>query len=76
MRKKRRRCSGGVVALLLVLALGLQGADKKRAKAGPQAVLFGSVFQENGFLVRGARVVMWNAERRSEERRVGKECRL
>ena len=52
----------------LAAALGAQGAEKKRSKTAPQAVLFGSVFQENGFLVRGARVVVWNAERPKERK--------
>ena len=65
---RRWRICGGVVALLVMLALGVQGADKKKSKARPEAVLFGSVFQENGFLVRGARVVVWNAERPKERK--------
>ena len=66
MRKKRWRCSAAVV--LVLAALGAQAAEKKKSKTAPQAVLFGSVFQENGFLVRGARVVVWNVERPKERK--------
>ena len=65
MRKKRRRSEAAPAALfaslLCLLALALpcaQAAEKKKPKSAPQALLFGSVFQENGFLLRGARVVV------------------
>ena len=45
-----------------------QGAEKRKPKTTPQAVLFGSVFQENGFLLRGARVVVSNADRPKENK--------
>ncbi|MBI3693359.1 MAG: carboxypeptidase regulatory-like domain-containing protein [Acidobacteria bacterium] len=67
MRKKSWRCSAAVV-LVLAAALGAQAAEKKKSKTAPQAILFGSVFQENGFLVRGARVVVWNVERPKERK--------
>ena len=67
MRKKRWRCSAAAV-LVLAATLGVQAAEKKKSKTAPQAVLFGSVFQENGFLVRGARVVVWNVERLKERK--------
>ncbi len=63
MRKKRRWRRSATAVLVLAVALGVEGAEKKKSKAAPQAILFGSVFQENGFLLRGARVVVWNSER-------------
>ena len=73
MRKKSRRCNGRwrrgaalAVAMLSALWLaflagpGTQAGEKKKSKITPQALLFGSVFQENGFSLRGARVVVAN----------------
>lgn len=45
-----------------------QAAEKKRAKTIPQAVLFGSVFQENGFSLRGARVIVTNIDQPKDRR--------
>ena len=68
MRKKRRRSEAAALFALLLCLLALahpcaQAAEKKKPKPAPQALLFGSVFQENGFLVRGARVVVSNPDR-------------
>ena len=74
MRKKRWRPSmawRAVPGLTLWLVFAgclcvpppAHAADKKKPKAISQAVLFGNVFEEGGFSLRGARVVVWNAER-------------
>jgi len=59
-----------LAAFLGVLCLSLAAtaaADKKKPRAA-QALLFGSVFQENGFSLRGARVVASNADRPKEKK--------
>ena len=76
-RKRTRKCSGraaALAALALVLWLTIpaarqaQASGKKKPKVAAEAILFGSVFQENGFLLRGARVVVWNAEQPKERK--------
>jgi hypothetical protein len=60
MKRKSWKCSvvwAGVAALAVCFCAPL-GAEKKKSKPAPEALLFGTVFQENGFLVRGARVVV------------------
>jgi len=59
-----------VLAAGLALALlGMAGAaEKKKSKFVPQAILAGTVFQESGFLVRGARVVVYNVERPKDKK--------
>ncbi|MBI3665076.1 MAG: carboxypeptidase regulatory-like domain-containing protein [Acidobacteria bacterium] len=84
MRKKRRRCSAAPGAsrryarLLAALAAALWLAslvtprawagEKKKSRITPQALLFGTVFQENGFSLHGARVVVTNADRPKEKK--------
>ena len=68
-----RRCSPALAILLAVLVLlGLGEAAKgdRRKKASPAnpAVIAGSVFQESGFSLRGARVVIVNAARPKEKK--------
>lgn len=63
MRNKRWRrraaaCGLCVLALAAAAVPALGKGEKKRAKAPAYAVLAGSVFQESGFLLRGARVVV------------------
>ena len=76
-RKRKWKCNrraACLAALALVLWLTIpaarqaHAAGKKRPKAPAEAVLFGSVFQENGFLLRGARVVVWNTEQPKERK--------
>ena len=61
-------------ALLLALSAWIQPAsstpvsEKRKSKFAPQALLFGSVFQENGFSLRGARVVVINIDRPKERK--------
>ncbi len=68
MRKKKRwKCSAASAAFLAALCLVVpvwrsEAAGQKRSKVTPEAVIFGTVFQENGFLVRGARVEVSNAD--------------
>jgi hypothetical protein len=65
-RKKTWKCSLAVFAVmscLTVTAPGAVAADKKKSRVVREAVLFGTVFQESGFLLRGARVVVYNADR-------------
>ncbi|HYM11629.1 MAG TPA: carboxypeptidase-like regulatory domain-containing protein [Bryobacterales bacterium] len=64
MRKKKPRCSH---AFLVVFASALwiaapPAAARKQPKVVPEAILFGNVFQEDGFSLRGARVVVYNAD--------------
>jgi hypothetical protein len=55
--------------LVLASVAAAQQADKARkSRLAPQAVVFGTVFQESGFVVRGARVVIFNAERPKEKK--------
>ena len=67
-KRKWRRRAALLAAFASALWLGLpapaaEKSEKKKSKLPPEAVLFGSVFQENGFLLRGARVVVANADR-------------
>ena len=83
MRRKNRKCSPAasrcarrrVLSMALLLALcfnlpmapGLEAREKKKGRITPQALLYGSVFQESGFSLKGARVVVTNAERPREK---------
>ncbi len=69
MRKtwKRSLALAGLVAATALSPVSL-AADKKKSRVAAQAVLAGSVFQESGFLVRGARVVVTNAGRPREKK--------
>ncbi len=67
MKKKRRSNRAAQVAAAALFACLLAGglaasAERKKPKVVPQAILFGNVFQENGFSLRGARVVVINAD--------------
>ena len=64
-RKKNWTCSPARSGLLVLLLLSVAGAaaEKKKAKFVAQAVLAGTVFQESGFLLRGARVVVSSVDR-------------
>ncbi len=68
MRKRQQRPRPstafllGVLAAVLLVSLSL-AADKKKAKTAPQALIAGTVFQESGFSLRGARVVVFDTER-------------
>ena len=63
MRKTRRKRKKRTGSFLLALALAVAGAgsaagqEKKKAAAGPAAVLAGTVFKDAGFAMRGAEVV-------------------
>ena len=61
---KPSAASTAALAAALWLSLAAPGgwAEKKKSKVVPQAIVAGSVFHENGFLLRGARVVVWSAE--------------
>jgi hypothetical protein len=69
-----RRCSRALAVLLAVLGLlagpgeAAKGDRRKKASPANPAVIAGSVFQENGFSVRGARVVIVNAARPKEKK--------
>jgi hypothetical protein len=69
-RKRNPRCSPALAGLLLLAlaAAGAAGEKKKKSKLAPQAILAGTVFQESGFLLRGARVVVYNVERRKDKK--------
>lgn len=78
-KRKRRKPDHGPLraaaawALVGLLAAGsglALAAGKKKSKAVPQALLFGNVFQENGFSVRGARVVIANADRPKDRQEI------
>lgn len=71
MKKKSRKCSAAMAALAAVLCVAVPAAgkgEKRKTKAVAQAVLGGSVFREDGFLVRGARVVVTNLDRPKEKK--------
>jgi hypothetical protein len=59
------RGAAALAAVLLAVASlpGAQKNDKKKTRTIQQALLYGSVFQESGVSLRGARVVAFNAER-------------
>ena len=58
-----RAAAALLLAALLTVAAGPAEKDKKKkSKFVPEAVVAGTVFQENGFLLRGARVVAINVE--------------
>ena len=68
-RKRNRTCRPALAAGLALALLGMAGAaEKKKSKVVPQAILAGTVFQESGFLVRGARVVVYNVERPKDKK--------
>jgi hypothetical protein len=54
--------------LLLVLSHSGSAAEKKKSRFVPQAILAGTVFQENGFLLRGARVVVYRVEKPKDKK--------
>lgn len=58
MRKGTWKPEAAVVAALCLAAAGAPGAEKDKPKGAPQTLLYGSVFQENGFSLRGARVAV------------------
>ena len=58
-----------VLGLLAAPAAAQKQGRNKKAAAAP-AVIAGSVFQENGFLLRGARVVIVPSERPKEKKEV------
>src|SRR5262245_29151204 len=74
MRKRTSKSSWTPAALLLVLALTAGSAGAQRAgrrqkpPAGNPAVIAGSVFREDGFSVRGARVLVLNSVRPKERK--------
>ena len=71
MKRKSRRCSATLAAVLVTFGLLVPGAakgEKKKGKAVAQAVLGGSVFREDGFLLRGARVLVTNLDRPKEKK--------
>ena len=59
------RGAAALAAVLLAVASlpGAQKNDKKKTRTIQQALLYGSVFQESGFSLRGARVMAFNTER-------------
>ena len=69
-----RRCSRALAVVLAVLGLlagqgeAAKGDRRKKGSAANPAVIAGSVFQENGFSLRGARVVIVNAARPKEKK--------
>jgi len=69
-----RRCSAAFAVLLAVLGLlarpaeAAKGDRRKKTSAANPAVIAGSVFRENGFSVRGARVVIVNTARPKEKK--------
>ena len=68
-RKRSWTCRPALAAGLALVLLGMAGAaEKKKSKFVPQAILAGTVFQESGFLVRGARVVVYNVERPKDKK--------
>jgi len=68
-RKRNRKYRPALAAGLALVLLGVAGAaEKKKSKFVPQAVLAGTVFQESGFLLRGARVVVYNVERPKDKK--------
>ena len=68
-RKKSRRYRPAVAGLVWLMVLSQAGAaEKKKSKFVPQAILAGTVFQENGFLLRGARVIVYNAEKPKDKK--------
>jgi hypothetical protein len=70
-RKKSRTCRlGAGLALLLVFSLAGGAAEKKKSRFVPQAILAGTVFQESGFLLRGARVVVYPVEKPKDKKEV------
>ncbi len=67
MKTRRRRLSLAVPAVLLVGLLCLGAGDAASQKSGknkrqPYALLFGTVFNEDGRLVRGAKVTVKSKE--------------
>ncbi len=71
MRPRNRRLDAARLVGLLValLAAGaVEAADKKKSRLAPQALVAGSVFQESGFTLKGARVVAFNADRPRERK--------
>ena len=71
MKRKRRRCSTPLAAVVVTFCLlvpGVARAEKRKSKAVAQAVLAGSVFREDGFLLRGARVLVTNLDRPKEKK--------
>lgn len=65
MRKKKPRCSLAFLAVLAAafwIAAAPSATAKKKPTVVPEAILFGNVFQEDGFSLRGARVVVYNAD--------------
>jgi hypothetical protein len=73
MKKKRWRCSaaaGALCVLVLVASVPvLARGEKKKPKATSNyALLFGSVFHENGFLVRGAKIVVTDLDHPKEKK--------
>ena len=68
-RKRNRTCRPALAVGLALALLGMAGAaEKKKSKVVPQAILAGTVFQESGFLLRGARVVVYNTERPKDKK--------
>jgi len=76
MRKKKPRYSPVLAGLLaaLLLAAGASAAEKRKSKVVPQAIVAGTVFQESGFLLRGARVVVTSAEKPKDKPNDKKEA--
>ena len=71
MKKRNRRYDPAAVTVglcFLLIAFAALAAEKKKSRWVPQALVYGSVFQESGFLLRGARVVVHNVERPKERR--------
>jgi len=76
MKKRKRKPEGRRAFLTLLpsfvlqtsIAICAQAPEKRKSKFVRQAILFGNVFQENGFSLRGARVLVTNLDRPKEKK--------